>query len=153
MSTPLSIASILGSLGVGLIHHQRRTYLVVACLAFGVFLALTAVAPNVALACVGLALTGAAGFCFVTLCPTTLQLHSPPAHHDRIIALWMVVYIGTTPVGSMLTGWITGGAGPRIALLVGAGSCLVAGGLGARVRTPPHPDDALTDLNRPPAGS
>jgi MFS family permease len=147
MSTLLSVGSILGSLGVGLIHHPRRIYLVAACLGFGVFLALTAVAPNVALACVGLALTGAAAFCFVTLCSTTLQLHSSSAYRGRVMALWVFVYIGTTPIGSVLTGWITSGAGPRVALLVGAGSCLVAAGLGARVRTPPHPDEALTDLD------
>jgi MFS family permease len=80
MSTLLSVGSILGSLGVGLIHHPRRIYLVAACLGFGVFLALTAVAPNVALACVGLALTGAAAFCFVALCSTTLLVHSSPAY-------------------------------------------------------------------------
>ena len=147
MSTLLSVGSILGSLGVGLIHHPRRVYLVAACVAFGVFLALTAAAPNVALACVGLALTGAAAFCFVTLCSTTLQLHSSSAYRGRIMALWVFVYIGTTPIGSVLTGWITQAAGPRTALLLGAGSCLIAAGLGARVHTPPHPDAALTDLN------
>jgi hypothetical protein len=36
--------------------------------------------------------------------------------------------------------------GPRLALFVGAGSCLVAAGIAARVRTPPDPDAALTDL-------
>jgi hypothetical protein len=33
------------------------------------------------------------------------------------------------------------------ALLAGAGACLVAAGIASRVRTPPHPDAALTDLN------
>ena len=82
----------------------------------------------------------------MTLCSTTLQLHSSPAYRGRVMALWVFVYLGTTPIGSVLTGWITSGAGPRVALLVGAGSCLVAAGFGARVHTPPHPDDALTDL-------
>jgi 4-hydroxybenzoate polyprenyltransferase len=62
------------------------------------------------------------------------------------MALWVFVFIGTTPIGSILSGWIVSGGGPRLALWVGAGSCLVAAGIAARVRTPPHPDDALTDL-------
>ncbi len=62
------------------------------------------------------------------------------------MALWVFVYIGTTPIGSVITGAITSAGGPRVALLVGAAACLVAAAGAARVHTPPHPDDALTDL-------
>jgi MFS family permease len=146
MSTVLSVGSVAGSLGVGLVRHPRRVYLVATSLAFGVCLALTAAAQTVALACVALALTGAAAFSFVTLASTTLQLHSSPEYRGRIMALWVFVYIGTTPIGSVLSGWIMAGGGPRAALVVGAGACVVAAALAARVKTPPHPDDALTDL-------
>jgi len=62
------------------------------------------------------------------------------------MALFIFVYIGTTPIGNILTGWISSAAGPRVALLAGAGACLVAAIIGARVHTPPNPDAALTDL-------
>jgi MFS family permease len=146
MSTVLSLGSIAGSLGVGLIHHPRRPYLVAAAAAFGACLAGTAAAPDVPVACILLALTGAAAFCFVTLTSTTLQLHSSAAYRGRIMALFVFVYLGTTPIGSALTGWIISASGPRIALLVGAGACLVAALIGTRVHTAPHPDEALTDL-------
>ncbi|HEY0870832.1 MAG TPA: MFS transporter, partial [Acidothermaceae bacterium] len=133
MSTMLSVGSIAGSLGVGFLHHPRRIYLVAASLAFGVALALTAAAPTVALACVALVVTGATAFSYVTLSSTTLQLHSAPAYRGRIVALWVFVYIGTTPLGSALTGWICSTAGPRVALLVGAGACAVVAGVAARV--------------------
>jgi MFS family permease len=148
MSTMLSVGSIIGSLGVGLVRHPRRQFLVLTALAFGVSLALTAAAPNVVLACVALVVTGAAAFSFVTLASTTLQLHSSTSYRGRIMALWVFVYIGTTPVGSVLTGWITEVGGPRVALLVGSGACLLAAGIAARVHTPPDPDAALTDLVR-----
>jgi MFS family permease len=137
LSTALSVGSVAGSFSVGLIRHPRRPYLVVTALAFGLGLTATAFAPDVAVACVTLLLTGMAAFSFVTLCSTTLQLHSAPNYR---------VYIGTTPIGSILAGAITSAGGSRAALLTGAGACLVAAGIGARVRTPPHPDDALTDL-------
>ena len=146
LSTMLSVGSIAGSLGVGFVHHPRRVYLMAAAFAFGVCLAATAIAPDVALACVALLLTGAAAFSFVTLCSTTLQLHSSPAFRGRIMALWVFVYLGTTPIGSAFTGWVISVAGPRTALVIGAVACLVAAGLAARVHTPPHPDDALSDL-------
>jgi MFS family permease len=146
LTVMLSIGSILGSLGVGLIHHPRRQYLLFAALGFGVMLAATAAAPDVAVACVTLLATGAAAFCFVTLCSTTLQLHSSSAYRGRIMALWVFVYLGTTPVGSIVTGWITSASGPRVALLVGSVACLVAAVLAAFVHTPPHPDATLADL-------
>jgi MFS family permease len=146
MSTVLSIGSVVGSLSVGLIHHPRRIYLVGSSLAFGVFLAGTAAAPDVPVACVLLALTGASAFAFVTLTSTTLQLHTAPAFRGRIVALFVFVYLGTTPIGSVITGWIISASGPRLALSVGAGACLVAAALGSMVHTPPNPDEALTDL-------
>jgi MFS family permease len=93
-----------------------------------------------------LLVTGAAAFCFVTLCSTTLQLHSSSAYRGRIMALWVFVYLGTTPVGSIVTGWITSAGGPRLALLVGAGACVAAAVLAALVHTPRDPDAAFTDL-------
>ena len=147
LTTMLSVGSIAGSFGVSLIRHPRRIYLVVAALAFGVCLAGTAAAPNVPVACVALAVTGAAAFSFVTLTSTTLQLHSSQAYRGRIMALFVFVYLGTTPIGSVLTGWVSSTAGPRAALLVGAAACLLAAALAAFVHTPPNPDDALTDLS------
>jgi MFS family permease len=146
MTTMLSIGSIAGSFGVGLLHHPRRIYFVAAAAAFGICLAGTAAAPNVATACVALVVTGAAAFSFVTLTSTTLQLHSSSAYRGRVMALFVFVYIGTTPIGSVLSGWISSASSPRVALLVGAGACLVAAVIGSRVRTPANPDAALTDL-------
>lgn len=143
MSTVLSIGSVIGSLAVGLVPHPRRIYLVAASLAFGVTLALTAAAPTLVTACAGLVVTGVAAFCFVTLASTALQLHSAPGYRGRIMALWVFVYMGTTPIGSIVSGWVCSAAGARAALLVGAAACLVAAGIAAAVRTPPFPDAEL----------
>jgi MFS family permease len=146
LTTMLSIGSVAGSLGVGIIRHPRRPYLLGASLAFGACLGLTAAAPSVLLACVALVVTGAAAFSLVTLCSTTLQLHSSSAFRGRIMALWVFVYVGTTPIGTVVTGWVTATGGPRAALLMGTGACVVAAGVASRVHTPPNPDLALSDL-------
>jgi MFS family permease len=146
LTTMLSVGAIVGSLAVGLIHHPRRQYLLFAALGFGVTSAATAVAPNVAVACVTLVVMGAAAFCFITLCSTTLQLHSSSAFRGRIMALWVFVYLGTTPIGSVLTGWIIAAGGARVALVVGAGACVAAAVLAAFVHTPANPDQLLADL-------
>ncbi len=146
LTTMLSIGAVLGSFSVSLVRHPRRPYLLFAALAFGVTLAVTAAAPDVTVASITLLATGVAAFCFVTLCSTTLQLHSSSAFRGRIMALWVFVYLGTTPVGSILTGWITSAGGPRAALLVGSAACVVAAALAAFVHSPVNPDAALTDL-------
>jgi MFS family permease len=148
LTTMLSLGAIVGSLAVGFVHHPRRRYLLLAALGFGVTSGATAAAPNVAVACVTLFVMGATAFCFVTLCSTTLQLHSSSAYRGRIMALWVFVYLGTTPVGSILTGWIISAGGTRAALLVGSGACLVAAVMAAFVHTPANPDEVLTDLAR-----
>jgi hypothetical protein len=73
-------------------------------------LAVTALAPTVPWACVALVLTGA--FSFVTLCSTTLQLHSSASYRGRIMALWVFVYIGTTPIGASSAGGSSAPADP-----------------------------------------
>jgi MFS family permease len=142
MSTVLSVGSIAGSLSVGLVRHPRRRYLVLTSAAFGISLAATAAAPTLLTAEIALLVTGAGSFAFVTLCSTSLQLHARPAYRARVMALWVYVFIGTTPIGSVVTGWIIAAAGPRRALVVGAGACAAAAALAARVRTPPNPADA-----------
>ncbi|HZZ50611.1 MAG TPA: MFS transporter [Pseudonocardia sp.] len=140
LSTVLSVGSVGGSFVVSLIPHPRRVYLLSAVLAFAVCLGATALAPNLVLACVALLFTGLAGFAFVTLASTALQLHADPAYRGRIMALWVFVFLGTTPIGSVLTGWISSAASPRVALGVGAAACLLAAGMASRVHNPPHPD-------------
>ena len=149
LSTALSVGAVAGSFGVGLVRHPRRVYLMAGALAFGLSLTATAFAPDVAVACVLLVLTGASAFSFVTMASTTLQLHSAPEYRGRVMALWVFVYIGTTPLGSIIDGAITKAGGTRAALLTGAAACLVAAFIASLVRTPPHPDAALTDLVQP----
>ena len=116
-----------------------------SCLAFGTFLALTAVMPNVAGACVTLLLAGFCGYVLVTTATTSLQLHAAPEYRGRVMALWVLVFLGTTPIGNLAVGWLCSAAGPRAALWAAAGSCLLAAAAASRVRTPPNPDAGMVE--------
>ena len=48
----------------------------------------------------------------------------------RVMALWAVAFMGSTPIGGPLIGWITSVAGARVGLGVGAASCFIAGTIG-----------------------
>jgi hypothetical protein len=61
---------------------------------------------------------------------STLQLETDPQMRGRVMALWAVAFMGTTPIGGPLIGWITSETSARVGLGVGAASCFVAAGIG-----------------------
>jgi MFS family permease len=61
---------------------------------------------------------------------STLQLGTDPQMRGRVMALWAVAFMGSTPIGGPLIGWITSEAGARVGLGVGASSCFVAAFIG-----------------------
>ena len=61
---------------------------------------------------------------------TTLQLESEPSMRGRVMSLWAVAFMGTTPVGGPLLGWIVATTNGRVGLGVGALACLLAAAIG-----------------------
>jgi MFS family permease len=104
--------------------------LVGAATVFGVSIAFAAVTPVLAVELVALALVGYGSVSFLSMANSTLQLETEPQMRGRVMALWSVAFMGTTPIGGPVIGWITGLAGARVGLGVGAVSCLVAGAIG-----------------------
>jgi MFS family permease len=62
---------------------------------------------------------------------STLQLRAAPAMRGRVVALYIVAFMGSTPIGGPLVGAIGQLAGPRSALVAGAVGCFVAAGVAA----------------------
>jgi MFS family permease len=104
--------------------------MVVSASGFGVVLCLSAIAPNLPLELVALGAVGFASVTFLAMGNSTLQLATDPQMRGRVMSLWAVAFLGSTPIGGPLIGWITSIAGARVGLGVGALSCFVAAGLG-----------------------
>ncbi|HWM08399.1 MAG TPA: hypothetical protein VNO82_03620, partial [Solirubrobacteraceae bacterium] len=75
---------------------------------------------------------GAVSVTFAAGINSAMQLAVEPAMRGRVMALYSVVFLGSTPIGAPLVGWIVEVAGPRAGLLLGAVAALVAAA-GARV--------------------
>jgi MFS family permease len=101
----------------------------VASLAFAVALGAAAISPSPVTAGVCLAVAGAAGVVFSSTTNATLQLRADPAMRGRVVALYIVAFMGSTPIGGPLVGLIGQVAGPRAALGTGAVGCLAAAAL------------------------
>jgi MFS family permease len=65
----------------------------------------------------------------LTAANTTIQLTTEPAIRGRVLALYMMVLLGATPIGSPFVGWVGEQFGPRWALGVGSLTALLIAGL------------------------
>ena len=89
---------------------------------------LVALAPTLTMAVIALALTGAASVTFAAGVNSTLQLEVAPDMRGRVMALYSVVFLGSTPIGGPLAGWVAEVADPRAGLMLGAVAAFAAAG-------------------------
>jgi MFS family permease len=99
MTAAMGLGAVVGGLytasqGIG--STQRLT---VAALLFGATVLLTAVAPTLPLALLGLVAVGFCSIGFTSLGNATLQLTSSAEMRGRVMALWTVAFLGSTPIG------------------------------------------------------
>lgn len=107
--------------------------------AFGALSVVTAAAPSLWLTAVLLAPTGAAAIAFMAMSNSTLQLTSSPHMRGRVMALYALVFLGSTPLGGPLVGWLSEVSSPRWALALGGTITLVAAIVATARLTPVEP--------------
>jgi len=112
-------------------HRARPTprLLEVLALVFGGLLGAVALAPTLATAAVLIVFMGAASIGFIATANASLQLGADPAMRGRVMALYAMAFLGTTPIGAPLVGAIAQWTSPRISLLVGAVATILSAGI------------------------
>ncbi len=126
MVSAMAAGSIVGALVTGAHGRTGPRLIGAGALAFGVLGLLAASMPVLALELVMLALLGAAAVTFAATINSTLQLAVAPEMRGRVMALYSVVFLGSTPIGGPLTGWLAETYDPRAALLLAGVTGLVA---------------------------
>ena len=132
MTSAMGIGAVAGGLLTASRERHGLGAITRASALFGALILAVAIAPNLALALVALVLMGALNIAFVSRANATLQLASDPAMRGRVMALWSVAFMGSTPVGGPIIGWIGEHVGPRWGLATGGLSCLAAAAYGLR---------------------
>jgi MFS family permease len=127
----MGVGAVLGGLATASRGRQGLGPLVRMSAVFGVLILAVAVSPTLPVAVAMLVAVGAASIMFLAGANTTLQLASDPALRGRVMALWTVAFLGSTPVGGPIIGFIGQHFGARWGLAVGGTSCLVAAAYGA----------------------
>lgn len=118
-------AVVSGVALAGKVPGRVRT-LAIAALAFAVALGGAALAPGAAAAAVCLAFAGAASVVYSSSTNATLQLRADPSMRGRVVALYIMAFMGSTAFGGPLVGVIGQLLGPRASLGVGAVGCVAA---------------------------
>jgi MFS family permease len=122
----MGVGSVAGALIVGSRGRTGPRLIAAAALAFGGVALLAAAMPSIALEIPMLALLGAAAVTFAASVNSTLQLAVEPAMRGRVMSLYSVVFLGSTPIGGPLSGWLSEAYDPRVALLLAAVAGLAA---------------------------
>jgi MFS family permease len=145
LTASMGVGAVIGGLWTASKGKTGTRAITRAALLFGTFITLAALSPEIGIEFVALALVGFASVSFLAMTNSTLQLQTDPQMRGRVMALWAVAFMGTTPIGGPLIGWIISETNARVGLGVGAASCFVAAGIGwLTIRHFRSPDATVT---------
>ena len=156
MTAAMGLGAVVGGLYTASRGFGSLQRLTIMALFFGATVLLTAVAPTLPLALLALVAVGFCSIGFTSLGNATLQLTSSAEMRGRVMALWTVAFLGSTPIGGPVIGAIGEHVGPRWALALGAVAAVLAAGLGAwvfrRQQEDAVPAVTAAGMQNPPPG-
>lgn len=142
LTSLMGVGSIIGAVGVASRLAPTAKLLVFSCLAFGVMMVASALAPGLLVEDLVMVVLGVVSIWFLATVNTTCQLASRPDMRGRVMALYVLVFLGSTPIGGLIVGWICQQWGARWGLAIGGiATLLAAAGAAAtllRRRIPVH---------------
>jgi len=126
LSSIFAIGALLGALMAARRRHPRLRLILMASFAFGIVATASALAPSYAtFAAVGIA----AGFCMLTTITganSAIQISTSPEMRGRVVALYLLIFQGVTPIGAITIGWIAEHWSTRWSIGIGAIAALAS---------------------------
>ena len=131
LSSILAIGSLAGALLAARRDRARIRVVIGGTLLFAAAAAVSAFMPSYWTYAVTLMFTGFAVVTMLTTANGYVQTTTDPALRGRVLALYMAILMGGTPIGAPIVGWVASEYGPRMAILLGAVAALIAFAIGA----------------------
>jgi MFS family permease len=122
LTSMMAVGSVTGALLSARRERPGMSVIIAAAAIFGAGFCIAAAMPNYGLFGCALVVIGLSAQTFTTTANSTIQLSTEPAMRGRVIALFLAVAVGATPIGAPFVGWVADTFGPRWALAVGAAS-------------------------------
>jgi MFS family permease len=128
LSTFFAVGSLSGALlSTRRSVRPRQSFLVISAVVFGLLTIVSGLMPSYATFAALLVPTGAAALVFAVANNSFVQLGADPQMRGRVMALYFVFFMGGTPIGAPLVGWISEHLGAPWGLIVGGAVCVLAG--------------------------
>lgn len=128
-NTLMAVGSLVGALLAARRGTARLRVLIAAALAFGVLEMVAAAVPQYWLFALLMVPIGVFGLTVNVTANTAVQMATDPAMRGRVMALFMMVFMGGTPLGAPVVGWITDTYGARAGFLAGGVVSAAAAGV------------------------
>jgi MFS family permease len=132
LTSMLAIGSVSGALFAARREKPRISFLIGGAAVFGIGLGVAALMPSYALFGMVLIAVGLSAQTFNTTANSSIQLWTEPAMRGRVMAIYIGILQGCTPLGAPLVGWVADRFGPRWSLVVGAAAGASAALVGLR---------------------
>src|SRR5579875_2028285 len=127
LSTSLAVGACLGAvLATRRTRRPTALFLLGMSAVFSVFEILAGLMPTYVLTALLLVPTGLAMLSVTTAANSHIQLGVTPTMRGRVMSLYLVCFLGGTPLGAPEIGWLANTVGPRWGLLGGGLVCLVS---------------------------
>ncbi len=127
LATMLGVGSLLGALVATRRRDPRVSLVAGSAVAFGFLELVAAAMPTYALFAVALVPCGFAALTVMTAANATVQLGVAPEFRGRVMAIYLTVFLGGTPIGAPIIGWLAESYGPRAGLVLGGATSLAVG--------------------------
>jgi MFS family permease len=128
LSSIMAIGSVAGALLSARRSRPRLRLVVAGAALFGLSCGIAAVMPTYLSFAVSLVFVGLFSLTLMTTANAYVQTTTKPAMRGRVMALYMAIFAGGTPLGAPFVGWVADHFGPRWALGVAALSGVLAAG-------------------------
>jgi MFS family permease len=119
MASVMGAGAVIGGLLTASRPNPPARALALAAIGWGVAILAAAGAPTLSTELATLAFVGYGSITFNSMAKTTLQLAAVPIMRGRVMALWALAWLGSTPIGGPIVGWIGQELGARWALVAG----------------------------------
>jgi MFS family permease len=122
LTSMMAIGSVAGALLSARREKPGMSVIVAAAAIFGFGFCIAAAMPSYGLFGCALVIIGLSAQTFTTTANSMIQLSTEPDMRGRVIALFLAIAVGATPIGAPFVGWVADTFGPRWALGIGAAS-------------------------------
>ena len=131
LGTFLAVGSLTGALLAARRTRVRHRMVVGAAITFGAVEIVAGMMPSYVLFAILCPVMGLCALTMITSANAFMQLHTDPVMRGRVVALYMMIFIGGTPLGAPLIGWVGEAFGARWTLIAGGLLTVVGSGASA----------------------